>query len=80
MLKEILGKYFDEETVKVITKHIFDRYGLDEFLNYLEKIKNNNYTVLQIFDSGFIWNNTPEGYEYWNNIYKKIHYGTWKKN
>lgn len=68
--EDILDEYFDKE-IK------------DKFLYNMNKHWSGNCpekkNILELMYSAFIWNNTSEGFDYWNSIYNKIYYKSWQK-
>lgn len=71
-------KYFKNEIRLYI--HLYKIFSKDIAINYLNnciKYKQlNNYEYIKnlpnILTYSFIFNHTPQGFEYWNNIYNKL--------
>jgi len=73
-MKLAIKPEFDEKLKKLRVKTRFlnnlkrERSNPEETLNYLNKKTRFYYFII----SAFYWHNTPEGYDYWHEISKKI--------
>ena len=61
--------------------NVLDDCIIDEILDTQEKYSAHNTRNLSVFErdpyagkhsNGFTWSNTPEGWEYWNDIFTKV--------
>lgn len=82
MVYEFLIQYFNEDEIKSFSDNVnkywsdIRNFEIHVQERFLQEVK---IDIFYILKRGFLWINTPEGYDYWNDIYNKIHYGTWQK-
>lgn len=82
MIHEILVQYFNEQEIKDFSFNVAQNWGsIKDYEMHIQyrSIKGDTIDILYIIHHAFLWNNTPEGNDYWNDIYNKIYYKTWQK-
>ncbi len=47
----------------------------DKALKNMTDPKSEHYTLAGAISNGFVWNDTPEGKDYWNGVFREVMYG-----
>ena len=47
----------------------------DKALKNMTDPKDEHYSLAGAISNGFVWNDTPEGKDYWNGVFREVMYG-----